>query len=557
LRRLDGLWFQLPLLMAVHAKLWPALFEGASLRPSDYFSRTLFDKALSLAQLGWPLLTSTAVIGLSARHLSWRKLDPGCRTRAFILIVAGLFAWVYSTFDINFYLDQTHLVDRLLLLSLWALAWIHPIIVPLFVAQSLVLAIQLHFPLPEGDWMWPDKRLPIDTLILFNGFLLIKGIAGPLRVRLHPLLFPIATLCVTGASYVHAGVNKARLGPHWWSWIVDNEISNLLVSAHLQANWLGDWSHETVLRWSQLLSIANPLLGGFSFCAELSAIALLLNWKATRAILIALIAMHIGIVLTSGIFFWKWIVFDATLLAYIHYLRRDARRQEPAGVDAPPFELFGWGQAIIGAIMIVAGPLYARLVPLAWMDTEYVNFSRYVGVTAGGERYTIDPYFFAPYDVLFTQSRFFYLDRSSTLVGTYGVSPSYSLAQALNDVSSMDRLARLRRVAAGRYYDRARAETFAGFVRRFTNAAQARHGTPSWLRRLAPPYHFQRQPFHDAYAFQSELVKVEVIAYEYFHQDGRLYELASRLIASIDLTPPASQPESIRVTAGDDDARGP
>lgn len=534
----QGLWFQLPLLLAIHAKLWPALFQGATLRPADYFSPTLFDKAFTPAQLAWPLMTCTAVIALSARQLSWKNLDPGGRTRVFILIVAGLFAWVYSTFDINFYLDQVHLIDRLILVSLWALAWLHPIIVPFFVAQVLVLAIQLHFPLPEGDWMWPDKRLPIDTLILFQGFLLLKGAAQLLRMRLHPLLFPFATLCLTGASYVHAGVNKARIGPHWWSWMLDNETSNLIVSAHLQANWLGSWSNDAILRWSQHLSIANPLLGGFSFCAELSAIALLLHWKATRVILIALVAMHVGIVSTTGIFFWKWIVFDATLLGYLHYLRRDAQQRERKAGEEARFDLFGWRHAIIGAVAIASGPSYARLVPLAWMDTQYVNFSRYVGTTANGERYTIDPYFFAPYDVLFTQSRFFYLDKNSTLVGTYGVSPSYTLAQALDNISSMDQLGRIRRVAARRYYDPTHAHAFTDFLRRFVINAHARGGNPAWLRRIAPPYHFQRRPLEGAYAFQAELVKVEIVGYEYFHQDGRLYELASRPITSVDLVPP-------------------
>lgn len=530
----QSLPLQLAVLLGCHAVLWPALFQGAGLASADYFEPVLFTRALSPAHLAWPLLIWAVVVGSAARQLTWSAIDPRRRTRAFILLVSGLFAWVYSTYDINFYFNQTHVFDRLLLLVLWAITWLHPAFLLPFVAQVLVIAIQLHDPLPEGDWMWPDKRLPIDALILCCGFIFMKAIALRLRVRVQPWLFPFATLCLTGASYFRAGLNKATIGPHWWSWVLENGISNFLVSAHVQANWLGQVSTRAILEWSDALSIADPLLTAFSFCAELGTIGLLIHWRATRVILVALMVMHLGILSTTGIFFWKWIVFDAALLAYIWLLQRDAA----GAVDgAPSLALRDRYRALLGAAAVALGPLYARLVPLAWMDTRYLNFSRYIGVTAQGERYTLDPYFFAPYDVLFTQSRFFYVDPIPTLVGTYGASPSYGLARAL-EAASVDDVLRIRTTQAVRYYQPAMAQTFEDFVRRFTNASIAAGGTPRWLHLLSPPFHFQRTVFENAYAFQAELVRVEIIAHEFFHQDGRLYAMPERRLLSIDLKAP-------------------
>ena len=76
-------------------------------------------------------------------------LYPLCIDRRRILLFTG--AWAFSAYDYNFYFDQTHYVDRLLLIAFAMLVLVHPGFVLPFLLEAIAIAYQFHHPL-GGTW---------------------------------------------------------------------------------------------------------------------------------------------------------------------------------------------------------------------------------------------------------------------------------------------------------------------------------------------------------------------------------------------------------------------
>ena len=64
-----------------------------------------------------------------------------------------------------------HTISTEFLLSFWRGRFLYPIGAPLFTAFAIVFASQLHYPLPGASWLWPDKQILFDALILFSAYL--------------------------------------------------------------------------------------------------------------------------------------------------------------------------------------------------------------------------------------------------------------------------------------------------------------------------------------------------------------------------------------------------
>lgn len=527
-RALSFTGVQLALVLLVHAFLWDSLFRYCQLPPVVYFQPVLLVEAAKLWQLTLLLLVGVAIGALCRERLSWDRIDPRRRTRWFVFLVAGTLGWSFATADVNLFFNQTHVFDRLTLLGLWLLMLVHPAFIHPFLLLLMMLATQLHVPLQEGNWHWPDKRLPLDLLIVFDAFLLFKAVSGKHTLR-H--LFPTLALVITGASYSQAAINKSKIGPELYTWLTDNRVSNLFVSAHVNGNWMGEWSSEQVVATAQAMRHVDLLSGLFTFAVELSGLLLLLHWRSTRVLLPLLVALHFGILISSGIFFWKWMVVDLGLLAYLAVLRRDDAQGESTPGWAPAFAP---RLGLTAALVMLLAPYYLHAVPFAWRDTKYINFVYLRGISESGNSYALTGRFFAPYDVIFTQARFHYIHPHPVLTGTYGVAFDSELAEALEN-ADVSELSQVRAQYGRAWFDHREAQKFNDFVQRFVANAQRRKDDEFWLSRLGPPYHFRSTQPPDRYRFQEPLVRVDVFTADYYYTGEAIVPLENRRVMMIEV----------------------
>lgn len=495
-------------LFAVGPLPYPLFLEPTMVRG------VLEDDAATLLLLGCLLLLAPAV-----RATRWTDIDEAAHTRWLALIAAGMLTWAFVTYDVNLYFGHAYLLERLLLLACCAaIAW-HPIAIAPFLVLLMMVAAQGHFPLPEGRWMWPDKLLPLGALVVLLAHVMVVALFGK---RTRPEILLVALLCYVGANYGWAGLNKMARGPDVTTWLLHNDLSNLFVSSYVSGGWLGHWTPEEVIATRDTLHTFALPLGIVGLGTELCAFLLLMHRKLTRVALIAIVVLHIGIFLVSGIFFWKWIVFDLALVAYLH-LRRDV-------------PIYTKRLRMLGLVVMLGAPLYFFDAGFAWFDTKLVNYFEIYGVAESGNRYRIHPRFFAPYDMIYQQSRHFYALREPVLTGTYGTSIDWQLTEALQ-TATPDDLPEIRRRFGRDLYSANTEGTFLYMVRRYVESAQRQGYRKSWTSAIAPPFHFQTMMPDDVYDFQEPLTHVEIRFLEALATQDTIVETQDELVHRIELEP--------------------
>jgi hypothetical protein len=524
---------QLALALALYILLVPRLHEGLRLPEVAYGQPVLMWQALTYPPAALLLAVMLAPLLFGWRRLRWESIDPRGHARILVVVAVAVLAWPLSTYGFNAYYGYWHLLDRLVLIALAGLTWSHPAFAMPFLAAWLVIFFQVFHPLPDPGWHWPDKRLPVDVLTLFVVFLYIHILVPTKR---HLLGFLV--LGVTGATYAQAALNKVLTGPEAWTWLVGNELTNIFVSAHVNGGWLRDLGETGIATWGARIAVLTPLMALFTLVVEGGGFLLLFHRRLAQAVIAGFVLLHTGILTLTGIFFWKWIVFDLALLWYVTKTP-DASPTSPesnvtAGVGGAGSSLFSIRNGILAAAIALAAPVLFNTVPFAWLDSRYVNHFEIWGIAADGSRHRLDPRFFAPYDVVFQQSRFYYLVDGPVLVGTYGTTDRWEVAESLRRSTSGD--VREVRAQHGRnFFDERAAARFESFVRRYAEGSRRR---PRPLGAVAAPFHFQTTEHRDTYAHDVELVEVEVTFVEHFFDGATLHEVDAEQVLRVRLRAP-------------------
>ena len=468
-----ALWARIGALVALTVGLERWVMRLTHLPAAAYehpliFWRLLLHLVSGEPQAALTLVAALAVLALAARHRSlgpgWRDFEHGERLRILIVCTAALLAWVFATYEFNFYFGRAHHADRLLLLVLLSLVWWRPVAAPLFATAVVLIAWQFAFPI-EG-WSWAAPILPIRVLLLFGVFWGMRLVTG--RARTADFLFVL--FCMVAAHYWVSGLGKLRLG-----WPARDTIAFLLPSTYANG-WLGFLAPATIAAAARVLLALNVPMKLATLLVECGAPFALARRGVLRAFLVAAIVFHAGIFLLSGILFWSWMLLEAVLL--VLYLRR----------GSPPLPIFGTRHFLLSVVLIGGGVLWFRPVRLSWLDARATYTYRMVAETEGGRSHTLGPIFFLPYDFQFTLNPFWYLVPEPRLSVTWGASGDPATAAALRRSSRPEQVLALETQIGRVRYNAERAAAFDAFMRRFV-AGWNRHGQAWhwWTPWRAPP----------------------------------------------------------------------
>ena len=400
------------------------------------------------------------------RRLRWSELSESWHLRGYVVAIAAILAWAYACMPYNPYYGQMHLLDRLLLLAgVGLIAW-HPAFVAAFYVVLTLFIRQVDFPLL--GYSFTDKQPVIDMLVLVVAFCVVRVVA-PRMTQAKYFLFAVALM---GSWYFTAGFEKIKLG-----WPLAEELHHLVRAAAdngahflLRQSWI-----DPVVEFTRR---ANPVLIVFTLAVELGALVALWRRWLTVALLFGLVGMHVGIAAVSGIWFWKWIVVDLLLVAVLLTLPVERVR-----------EIYNRRIFVASVVLILFGGLVFRPMTLAWFDTPLSTLFRIEAVREDGTVTEVIPAQLRPYDLPFSQGRFYYLCREPILVGNYGMAKSREIldpliaAESIGDVR--DTIERVGRPS----HDQERIPRMERFLRRYFGDLNRRPGRYNPLAIVPPPLH--------------------------------------------------------------------
>ena len=140
-----------------------------------------------------------AAIGFST------SLEHGNLLRAFIGVAAFALAWKYSAYPYNFFFDQAHGADRLLVWVMFALLLWRPVFVIGFLVVVLPIVWQFNQPLER--FMWTVPLLLSRILIAF--FVTWLSLAATRSRKADDFVF--LALCLVAAGYWWPGLGKLAI----------------------------------------------------------------------------------------------------------------------------------------------------------------------------------------------------------------------------------------------------------------------------------------------------------------------------------------------------------
>ena len=339
---------------------------------------------------------------INLKKFNWNQFELAFVLKPFILILAGILFWEQAFSDYDFYLNTNNNIEKTILVISFVLLFFNPIFIVVFLTQSYLIWLSHQFVL--GSFHFTDIRPAYEIITLFVSFLFVKRFR-----KIHTKVFLLLALSLHASNYFIPGISKIEISPNGWEWIFLNQLSNLFVSSFING-WLGFLDQNTIINISYLIDKVEFLFSPISVLIEISAIMLLIHKRASIFLIVGFQLLHLGIFLASGIFFWSWMIVNFGLIFILRKLPEDT-------LD---FLYLKKNKALF-IFLVVLSPLIYQPSALAWWDSRLNTTYDFILTTENEEKIKFNRNDFGPYDMIFSQNRFYYASNEKVLNGTYGV----------------------------------------------------------------------------------------------------------------------------------------
>lgn len=521
--------FPIALLLCIHYFMQAAVLGLADLGEVDYFGASLLFEAVWEPEFLILFLPLATLLYRGREEIHWKEIDGSGITRVLVFGAAAILAWYFSTYDLNRFFGQEHLFDRVVLILLCCGIWKHPVFAVLFTWFVTVIACQFQYPAFDFSWFIVDKRLVYDCLLLFLSFLLIR-----IFFKLPSTTFPTLILGLVGVFYAYAALVKLTAGPYFGSWVFENELSSLLIASN-QYGWLRHVDDQILISIWKVIHEWDVLLSICAILCEASGILLLVRASFAKVALIAVVVLHTMILLTTGIFFWAWIIFDLLLLGVLVRSSVNFRAQ-----------LFGKENRLTAMVVFVGGFFMFRPIDFVWFDGRAAEPYTITAIGKSDTMYEVTPYYFSLYDLEMGQRRFHFLNPIVTLLGTYG-STTYEIASELRD-ADLSAYNKITSDFGRERFDQERAHKFTGFLEKYLKNDDMPSLPLRSLNFLSPPHHFLVGEPKNAFSNQEQLSSFQIFAERFFFDGEEIHSLPRTRVMSEGLSEvgPETEPAAKR-----------
>lgn len=457
------------LLVAVYVLIDRTVIHVTDLGSDGYQARSLLVEWVRQHAILVALVVAVAglVVGRS-RSLGprWPAFDEGASVRLLVGAPILVLTWAFVAYDYNLYLDRWHLLDRSALLVLGVLALWRPLFVLPWIVVVMVILNQFWYPI--GGYSTAEPLQLVRIAELFVALYFIRLVVG--KWYLATYLFTVVALLA--GAYWESGLGKVRLG-----WLDAGPHLDSLLLAGYANGWLGFLSEGSISDVGRVIgSLMWPMFVA-GVVIELGAIVMLWGRVSLVGWLSLFIVFHLGVLGLTGIFFWKWILFEVMLLVVLLRGRLISR--------LPIFDL---SHAVIGTLLILVAPVWSRPVSLSWLDSPVSYAYRFDAMDTEGDRVTVAPDFWGPYGYHFSVANFGYLTAETRLPIALGATRDRSVAEELYHADDAIAVLAIESTFGADYFDPSRAEIFDEFVTAYVSNWNERRSRASGFSLLqAPP----------------------------------------------------------------------
>ena len=474
---------------------------------SAYDSQLIFDNLIlhlfsqTKSLLFIPLLT---LLIWRRKNLfkSWTYLEHYKSIRLLAIVPVILLTWSYSTYSFNFFYNQSHLFDRLLLIALGIFIWRRPIFILPFILQ-LFSIIRQNDILPTSNWT--EVYLLFHLVLLVFCYFLLYNV---FRKDSFKILVP-GLVVIYLSHYFPSGFFK--LQP---SWIFHDQVSSLLPSTY-SAGWLQFIPIESIEKIAHFLSPLNPILRFFVVLFEFGCIVSLFRRKLFLTSIIGFILFHLGVLLLSGIFFWTWIVIGI-LLFYLFTKHTSFRNSF----------VLDRGLILVSVFFLLFSIPWKSFPALFWYNSPLGYAYQLEAIMDDGSSKTLMPEFFDPTYHYFAVQDYRFLNKEKRLGLVWG-STNKTVANFLRKVRTKSEILQYEDQNGHVSYNIARVKQLESYIQKFV-INWNRNSRKLWLSRLKPPPIILTDKMK---IFPSEkIIKINLIENTFLYQNGKLQTLRSNLL---------------------------
>ena len=449
-----------------------------------------------------PTFLLAILILFNTHKHSWEKYENFKIIRGFILIVAGTIFWEQFFLDYNYFHDSNMLFEKLILVLSIFLIYFSPSWVVVFLIQSLLIWQSHQAPL--GSFHLTDIRPVFEIITMFITFQIVR-----LFKCIHTNIFIFLVLTLHASNYFVPGVVKIEISPNGWEWTFLNELNNLFISSYING-WLGFLDEKFIILFANIIDKTEIMAQVVTLLIHLGSFFLLFKKRITFILFLGFELLHIGIFFASGIFFWAWILINLGFIYLIKQLPKESLAF-----------LYSKKSVFTFCIIVLLSPIFYQPTPLGWWDSNINTVYDFVVTTKDGNKFKINKNDFGPYDLIFTQNRFYYASNEKILNNTYGVIQrdekilSKSTFTILNKIvkpffgrspkefpndtffvySQLQKAKNLGEVKAlinrfgKNFFNEAKKQTLENFIRQYFKNLNSVENKHSWYTKLGAPYH--------------------------------------------------------------------
>ena len=474
-------------------------------------------------------------------RFSWNEIDSIGGFRWPIFIVATTLAWAYAGYPYNYYFDQSHVWDRWLLILLMFGILRSPLLIPVFVFEIVVSRTQFSHPINVITLIGDELSIRVLGIVLgcalWNGLLdglraiqsgsrfgFLDGRRLPARIQTHAMVYSI--LCLIGFFYAFAGLGKLILGTNLTDWMRFSHMENLFIASYLNG-WLNHFPEARILELAQYIRTLQLPIAFTTLAIEWGLLLILLRQRGTLLLLAAVSLMHLGIVATSGIIFWKWMALDLSLLAWLWLRRNDGEIRRMYSTPS-----FVTSIVMIGAISVGFGHNY-----FAWWNTKLILLNEIVVRDESGNTYLVDYADFSPYTVFDMYKPG--LRRAYTNVYAMSVHQRVMEFFEEGDPVKLQRFFAPRVESGWGPTEELKERVFGEFMTRYfmnRNKRPMRPVLPFLL--AAPSLHNRHLSASDLYRDQAPVVEVQLRYREIYYSGSELRRMRDEIVYSFRLPQP-------------------
>lgn len=526
------------MILAIFLTLKLFVYKTAELSESSYFAPFIFfelllnsgylllfvggllSASLILSRINLPQLKTISGENVSIgknflKNFSqeWQIFQHGRSLRLFVTAVAVVLTWIYTTYSINFYYNQSHWLDRVLLIILCLGVYWRPVVVFPFLLMAVAIISQFNYPLQVG-FDRPTDNLLLYTLLLFCGYFTFFALTD---IR-NPAGFLFLTICLIAGQYWYPGLGKLEL-----NWFAHGNVYLILANAYTHG-WLAFMPVDTLSEMTIFFSQWDSMMVISTAIVEIGALFCFWRLKVLKFFFVGWISFHCGVFILTGFFFWKWILLE--IIFWVIFLRK----QNP--IVTP---LFNWRYFAISVVLIAAIPYWAKPAKLAWYDTNLAYTYRLSGLDNQQRQIDLPPSFFAPYDAHFIFGDFDYLTEIPQLVGPYGASQTASISRALNAAQIPGDIFALEAEKKIRTPESAKIKRFENYIKTTAGNYSHRQDKALWLNWLQPPATFWSFAEKVPLTGKEQPVAIKITQVTSFFDGNAYQEIRERVIRKIDV----------------------